>query len=96
MVTRKRELIFMIGVFLISFFLEINRLETGSYKLDIHDILWTSRDILWTGVSIYYFHYIKKRYPYIGDIYLYTKKSSILSKKTAKSKKQNNTLTKTK
>ncbi|HMS90983.1 MAG TPA: hypothetical protein PKC87_02090, partial [Candidatus Absconditabacterales bacterium] len=53
--TKKKEVFFIIGIFLFSLYLEAIRLHQGSYKLGLNDVLWTSRDILWTGVMIYFF-----------------------------------------
>gem|GEM_PF-5779524 len=62
--TRKWEVFVVLGIFLFSLVLEIGRLNTASYKLDVNDIMRTSRDILWTLIMIRIFQYIRKYFPY--------------------------------
>jgi hypothetical protein len=66
--TRKRQVFFVIGIFVLSLLLEIQRLDNASYELDINDFLWTSRDILWTLIVVYFFQMMRRHYPYEAEI----------------------------
>jgi hypothetical protein len=52
------------GIFILSLLLEIDRLNSAGYELDVNDFLWTSRDIIWTVIVIYFFQMMRRHYPY--------------------------------
>ncbi|HBB04237.1 TPA: hypothetical protein DCZ39_05095 [Patescibacteria group bacterium] len=62
--------------------LEFDRMNRGSYQLDVNDILWTTRDILWTFIMIFFFQHMKKIFVFDGTPSTNSKiKTKIISKK---------------
>jgi len=72
----------MLGIFVLSFFLEMDWMSSGGYELDVNDFLWTSRDIIWTLTVIYLFWFMRINYPYIAKFKSRLKKK--IGKKTKK------------
>lgn len=75
--TRKRQVFLVMGIFILSFGLEIDRLNTASYRLDLNDFLRTARDIIRTIIMVFFFQCMRKHFSYSKPI---MKKKSVRRK----------------